>query len=40
VRYVDSNDIDKFDPQHLSFFNINSEADLERARTLLEREAQ
>ncbi len=40
VRYVDSTDIDKFDPQHLSFFNINSEADLERARTLLEREAQ
>ena len=40
VRYVDSADIDRFDPQHLSFFNINSEVDLERARTLLEREAQ
>jgi molybdopterin-guanine dinucleotide biosynthesis protein A len=40
VRCVDSADIDEFDPQHLSFFNINSEADLERARTLLAREAQ
>lgn len=40
VRYVDSADIDEFDPRHLSFFNVNSEADLERARTLLERDAQ
>ncbi len=36
VRYVEDKEIEKFDPQHLSFFNINSEADLERARTLLE----
>ncbi|MBA7708255.1 putative molybdenum cofactor guanylyltransferase [subsurface metagenome] len=39
VRYVDNAEIERFDPRHLSFFNINSEADLERARILLEREA-
>jgi len=38
VRYVDEAEVEKFDPQRLSFFNINSEADLERAKTLLERE--
>jgi molybdopterin-guanine dinucleotide biosynthesis protein A len=40
VLYIESAEIDKFDPEHLSFFNINSEADLERARTLIEREDQ
>ena len=35
VRYVESEEIDKFDPEHLSFLNINTEADLERARKLL-----
>jgi len=39
VRYIERADIDKFDPQRLSFFNINSEADLVPARTLLERGA-
>jgi len=39
VRYVENAEIERFDPRHLSFFNINSEADLERARALLEREA-
>ncbi|GAI58573.1 unnamed protein product, partial [marine sediment metagenome] len=29
-------EIERFDPRHLSFFNINSEADLEWARRLLE----
>jgi molybdopterin-guanine dinucleotide biosynthesis protein A len=38
VRYVEQTEVEKFDPQRLSFFNINSEADLERARTLLEKE--
>jgi len=38
VRYVDEAEVEKFDPQRLSFFNINSEADLERAKALLERE--
>jgi molybdopterin-guanine dinucleotide biosynthesis protein A len=40
VRYVDQDEIDKFDPQHLSFMNVNYETDLERARTLLERETR
>jgi molybdopterin-guanine dinucleotide biosynthesis protein A len=34
VRYVEAEEIDRFDPQHLSFFNINSEADMERAKKL------
>jgi molybdopterin-guanine dinucleotide biosynthesis protein A len=34
VRFVDEAEIDRFDPQHLSFFNINTPADLERARQL------
>jgi molybdopterin-guanine dinucleotide biosynthesis protein A len=38
VRYVEEAEIEKFDPERLSFFNINSEADLERARALLEKE--
>ncbi len=32
VRYVDREEVEVFDPQHLSFFNINSQADLEKAR--------
>ncbi len=35
VRYVEVDEIDRFDPLHLSFFNINTEADLKRARELL-----
>ncbi|MBI4187435.1 MAG: molybdenum cofactor guanylyltransferase [Chloroflexi bacterium] len=31
VRYVEAEEIDRFDPEHLSFFNINTEADLQRA---------
>lgn len=38
VHYVESMEIDRFDPHHLSFFNINSEADLKRAQSLIERE--
>jgi molybdopterin-guanine dinucleotide biosynthesis protein A len=34
VRYVEEDEIDKFDPGHLSFFNVNSQDDLERARKL------
>ncbi len=34
VRYVEAEEIDRFDPQHLSFFNINNEADMERAKKL------
>ncbi len=34
VRYVDAEEIDQFDPQHLSFFNVNTKADMDRARQL------
>jgi len=34
VRYVEAEEINKFDPKHLSFFNINTEKDLETAREL------
>ena len=35
VRYVDGTEIDKFDPEHLSFFNINNENDLDRAHKII-----
>ena len=35
VRYVGEETIDRIDPRHLSFFNINSEADVEEAQRLL-----
>ena len=34
VKYIEAEEIDKFDPQHLSFFNINTKDDLERAKKL------
>ena len=34
VRYIEEAEIDRFDPEHLSFFNINSQADLDWARRL------
>ncbi len=34
VKYVEEDEINRFDPEHLSFFNINSQADLERAGKL------
>ena len=34
VRYVEAEEINMFDPEHLSLFNINTEADLEKAREL------
>jgi molybdopterin-guanine dinucleotide biosynthesis protein A len=34
VRYVETEEIDIYDPKHLGFFNINTEADLEMARQL------
>jgi molybdopterin-guanine dinucleotide biosynthesis protein A len=34
VRYIEGDEIDRFDPKHLSFFNINTEADLEMAQQL------
>lgn len=38
VRYVDDAELKKFDPEHLSFLNVNSESDLDRAQALLEKE--
>lgn len=35
IRYVEQEEIDIFDPQHLSFFNINTLEDLEFARQVL-----
>jgi molybdopterin-guanine dinucleotide biosynthesis protein A len=35
VRYVEAVEIDRFDPKHLSFFNINTETDLKKAKELL-----
>jgi molybdopterin-guanine dinucleotide biosynthesis protein A len=35
VRYVEAEEIDRFDPKHLSFFNINTEADLKKAWQLV-----
>jgi molybdopterin-guanine dinucleotide biosynthesis protein A len=35
VRFVEAEEIDKFDPKHLSFFNINTSADIERAKEIL-----
>jgi len=34
VKYVGEDEIDKFDAEHLSFFNINTKADLDKARKL------
>ena len=34
VRYVEAEEIDRFDPEHLSFFNVNTQADLTKARKL------
>ena len=34
IRYVEAGEIDKFDPQHLSFFNINTMEDMERAKKI------
>jgi molybdopterin-guanine dinucleotide biosynthesis protein A len=38
VRYVGKEELDRFDPERLSFFNINTEADLKRARMLAAQE--
>ena len=34
VKYVEAEEINQFDPKHLSFFNINTEADLKIAQEL------
>jgi len=34
VRYVETDEIDRFDPRHMSFFNINTEVNLAAAREM------
>ncbi len=34
VRYVSQDEVDDFDPEHLSFFNVNTQDDLDRAVAL------
>jgi len=34
VKYIEEDEINNFDPEHLSFFNVNSQDDLDRARKL------
>jgi molybdopterin-guanine dinucleotide biosynthesis protein A len=38
VRYIEAEEIDRFDPKHLSFFNINTKGDLELARKIVREE--
>ena len=38
VRYVEAEEINRFDPEHFSFFNVNTEADLETARGIMRRD--
>ncbi len=35
IRYVETEEIDRFDPDYLSFFNVNTKSDLAKARDLL-----
>jgi molybdopterin-guanine dinucleotide biosynthesis protein A len=34
VKYIEEDKINSFDPEHLSFFNINSQTELDKARKL------
>ena len=36
VKYVEAEEIDRYDPQHFSFFNINTQEDMERALKIIE----
>ncbi len=37
IRFIEEAEINRFDPKHLSFFNINTEADLVTAKKLMNR---
>lgn len=39
VKYLEEDQINRFDPEHLSFFNINNQADLDSATKLLAKKA-
>ena len=34
VRYIEDEEVNRFDPEHMSFFNINTKDELELARKL------
>jgi molybdenum cofactor guanylyltransferase len=36
VKYIEADEIDRFDPQHISFFNINTQEDMSKALKLIE----
>ncbi len=36
VRFVDRDEVDRYDPDHLSFFNINTPQELQKAREIIE----
>jgi molybdopterin-guanine dinucleotide biosynthesis protein A len=38
VRYVEEEEVDIFDPQHLSFFNVNTLSDLEEMKKMARRD--
>ena len=38
VRYVEEDEVDIFDPQHLSFFNVNTLSDLEEMKKMARRD--
>ncbi len=40
VKYLEYSEVERLDPQHLSFFNINTEEDLKVAKELLRRELE
>jgi molybdopterin-guanine dinucleotide biosynthesis protein A len=40
VRYVGPEEINRFDPRHLSFFNVDTEADLKKAKELIKTETK
>ncbi len=35
TRYITDEEVDAYDPKHLSFFNINTEVDLQKAKFLM-----
>ena len=37
AHFINTTDIEKFDPKHLSFFNINTEVDLKNGKEIAER---
>ncbi len=37
TRYVEESELDRFDPDHLSFFNVNTPEDLLKARRIADR---